>query len=404
MTATPAIQPPHRPVAVRVLYVEANEDGTVGGSYQILYDLVRSVDRSRYDPLVLFYQDNPFADRLRALGIAVIIYDRARARERTANTTRGVAGRRAEQLVAIWRRYRLLRRERIGLVHLNNSPAVGSDDWLPAAMLAGVPCIVSAMGLVSAERSRLRRALGRRFAHVIALSDSVSASLQQFGMPATQITRVYPGIDIPTLRSAAARPRAEVRRELGIDQASVLVAMVGNIRRWKGQHVVVAALSLMPAAVRDRIRVIFIGGASAADHAYDAELRASVERNQLGHIVQFLGTRSDVPALLAASDVAVHASTAPEPFGLVVTEAMVLGRAVVATSIGGPAEMLTPGSGLLFDPQSPQELADRLTAVVMDPELRVSLGRGALERAEHFSLPRHVAGVTGVYERVLGAR
>jgi glycosyltransferase involved in cell wall biosynthesis len=59
---------------------------------------------------------------------------------------------------------------------------------------------------------------------------------------------------------------------------------------------------------------------------------------------------------------------------------------------------------LLFDPQSPQELADRLTAVVMDPELRVSLGRGALERAEHFSLPRHVAGVTGVYERVLAAR
>ncbi len=86
---------------IRVLYVEANEDGTVGGSYQALYDLVRTVPRHRVEPTVLFYQHNAFADRLREKGIAVLSYDQVRASERATNTTAGVVRRRLAQVGAI---------------------------------------------------------------------------------------------------------------------------------------------------------------------------------------------------------------------------------------------------------------------------------------------------------------
>jgi hypothetical protein len=60
---------------VRILYIEANEDGTVGGSHRVLFDLVCNLDRTQYEPVVLFYQDNAYASRLRALGVDVVVLE-----------------------------------------------------------------------------------------------------------------------------------------------------------------------------------------------------------------------------------------------------------------------------------------------------------------------------------------
>src|SRR5688500_11752438 len=65
----------------RVLYIEANEDGTVGGSHRVLFDLVCNLDRTQHEPVVLFYQDNAYVARLRAHGINVMVLEEVRARE-----------------------------------------------------------------------------------------------------------------------------------------------------------------------------------------------------------------------------------------------------------------------------------------------------------------------------------
>ena len=139
-----------------------------------------------------------------------------------------------------------------------------------------------------------------------------------------------------------------------------MITMVGNIRRWKGQHIVLAAVERLPAAVRDRIHVLCVGAASEADAGYFSQLQELVHRAQLTDTVQFLGARPDVPNLLAASDIAVHASILPEPFGLVVVEAMTLGVPVVALRLGAPLHVVTSAAGLLYDPSLPDELADQL--------------------------------------------
>jgi glycosyltransferase involved in cell wall biosynthesis len=382
----------------RVLYVEFNEDGTVGGSHRAVFDLVRHLPKDRYEPVVLYYQDNVYADRLRALGVQVIVVAEARARERTVNTQRGVVRRRAQQLWGIWWRRQLLRRQRIDVVHLNGSPYIGGDDWLPAAWLARVPCVVTALSIIPSTHGPVHRVLARHFDRVIAISDCVQSGLLALGLPAARMVRVYLGVDLGELRGRVVTPRDDVRRALGVGADTVLVTMVGNIRRWKGQHVVLAAVAAMPAPVRSRIRVIFAGAVSPDAERYAAELAATVDAERLGEVVSFLGARTDVADLLAASDVAIHASIDPEPFGLVVPEAMALGNAVIAARAGGPLEIVTPTTGILFDPASPGELATHMTALVMDPERRRALAARAPERAGDFSIQRHVAGNLAVYD------
>jgi glycosyltransferase involved in cell wall biosynthesis len=126
-----------------------------------------------------------------------------------------------------------------------------------------------------------------------------------------------------------------------------------------------------------------------------------VAETGLSDTVTFLGPRRDVPELLDAADVAVHASTIPEPGGIVVMEAMALGKAVIAANEGGHTEVVWPDAGLLFDTREPEQLAVYLAELVEDPARREELGAAARRRIEEFSLERNVRDTQSVYANLL---
>jgi glycosyltransferase involved in cell wall biosynthesis len=384
-----------------VLMVEANQDGTVGGSYQALFDLAVRIDRARFEPIVMFYQDNVFVSRLRARGIEVVLFDETGSKERRAIKS----GRAVTKLLglgaAVLRRRRELRRLRIDLLHLNNSPKAGNDDWLPAARLVGIPCVVSAMGESGRPRRWIHRWLYRRFDLYLAISRYMADVLREQGVDPQRIELVYLGVDFENLRARWVRSTEVVRAELGVAPDQLLVLMVGNIRAWKGQREVIAALRLLPRDVRARLRVAFVGATSISDSDYEAELRNEVVAGGLDDCVSFLGARSDVADLFGAADIAVHASTTPEPFGLVVPEAMALNCAMIAASSGGPAEVITPGTGFLCNPFEPKEYADALTKLVRDDAMRRAIAAAGSARAALFSIERTVEGTERVYQRAL---
>jgi len=388
----------------RVLLVESNEDGTVGGSHQALFDLAVRVDREGFQPVVLFNQDNVFASRLRERGIEVVLFDEVSRQEREINRS----GRRGVKLLgfgaAVLRRWRELRRRRIDLVHLNNSPAVGNDNWLPAARLMGIPCLVTAAGGTDSPRRWVHRWLYRSFDLYLPVSNYMAQILRKNGVNPIRIEQVYPGVDFETLRGRQLRSRQVVRQELGAGPDQVLAVMVGNIRPWKGQREVIAALGLLPQDIRARLRFCFVGATSTADTGYEANLRAEIAAAGLGECVSFLGSRSDVSDLYAAADIAVHASITPEPFGLVVPEAMALNCAVIAASSGGPSEIIAGGTGFLCDPFRPEEYARVLEQLVRDESLRRSIAEAAPSQAALFSIERSVSGIARAYRRALEAR
>src|SRR5690606_12995945 len=123
----------------------------------------------------------------------------------------------------------------------------------------------------------------------------------------------------------------------------------------------------------------------------------------LGRYVQLLGHREDIPDLFNAADIAIHASTQAEPFGLVIVEAMALGAVVIASKEGGAGEIVDSATGVTFDPSSPAALAARLRTLLQQPEKLEELSRRGRERAGDFSIEAFASNVQRVYAEVLGA-
>ncbi|HJQ10481.1 MAG TPA: glycosyltransferase family 4 protein [Gemmatimonadaceae bacterium] len=381
--------------------VEANCDGTVGGSYQVLFDIATRIDRNRFEPVVLFYEDNIFATRLRERGIEVILFDEIARKERQKLAPSRTLTKLVGFGAAILRRRNELRRLNIDILHLNNAPSIGSDDWLPAARLARIPCVVSVMGFGGRPRRRIHRWLYRQFDLYLPVSRYMADVVRNQGVDPRRIELVYVGVDFDQFRARVRRSRDAVRTELGVLPAQLLVMMVGNIRAWKGQREVVAALRLLPETIRTRLRVFFAGATAPGDAEYETKLKDDIASAGLSECVTLLGPRGDVPDLYNAADIALHASTTPEPFGLVVPEAMSLNCAVIAASTGGPAEIIAPGTGILCDPTRPEEYAGALKQLVENDWLRQAMSDAAPARAANFSVDRTIEGTEQVYERAL---
>jgi glycosyltransferase involved in cell wall biosynthesis len=197
------------------------------------------------------------------------------------------------------------------------------------------------------------------------------------------------------------RDRDEVRREFGVQPGQVLAVMVGNIRRWKGQHVVVEGVGGLSSEHRAGLVLLLVGDIGPSHEDYADELRARIAELGIGDTVRFTGRREDVPDLLEAADVAVHASIMPEPFGLVVLEGLAHGCAVIAADAGGPVEMIDESSGLLYDPAQPAELTAHLRRLLDDPDRRTRLGAAARERARDFDIRDHVRLIVDSYRTLL---
>lgn len=386
-----------------VLLVEACEDGTAGGSHQCLFDLATRLPADRYRPLVLFYQDNRFVPRLRAAGVETLTWDAQRAEELTAGRG-GRAAQLRDAVGRIRRRARLLRERKIDLVHINNSPRLAVDDWIPAARLAGAAAVSHERGNYERPKRFVWRWSTNRLDAVVAISRHVAEGLRGGGVDPRRVRQIYDGVDAAGFAARPTKSPAAVRALLGVPDGAFLVAMVGHLRCWKGHDVLLDALGSLPADLRDAYRVAVVGGAPDSDRDYQERLAALVRRHDLQRTALFLGERDDVPDLMNAADVVVHASTVPEPLGLVVMEAMSLGKAVVASRLGGPAEVVEDGSGFLFDPAAPADLAALLERLRADAALRSAAGERARARVAAFSVERNVEEIARLYDEVLARR
>ena len=126
-------------------------------------------------------------------------------------------------------------------------------------------------------------------------------------------------------------------------EGEVLFGVFGRLQRWKGQDVFVEAAAEV-ARRHPQARFAIVGGSvfGLEPEFLEGLKRRVAELNLVDRLV-FTGFRKDVAALMAACDVVCHTSRVPEPFGLVVIEAMMLGRPVIATRGGGPSEIIDSG-------------------------------------------------------------
>jgi glycosyltransferase involved in cell wall biosynthesis len=151
-----------------------------------------------------------------------------------------------------------------------------------------------------------------------------------------------------------------------VEDGRVRVAGVGFLTEWKGWHIVVEALALLPEATRARLKFRHIGpvGATSESARYAEDLFARTKQAGLSEVIQWIGEQPSSASLLSESDCLVVASR-NEPFSLAMLEALFAGVPVVAADSGGATDLIEPPkNGLLFKTGSPGDLARVLRSLV----------------------------------------
>jgi glycosyltransferase involved in cell wall biosynthesis len=365
---------------MRVLFVESQTE--MGGAQFALLTMLESLDRSSVAPVFvsLGFGQGDFPERVEALGIPVFRIPAGRFRELWST------GARIRDLRNV------IRKENIDVVLSNSGhPLLYAR---PAALWAGRPCVWWVHGWEPTDPLR---------GHWINLAESLLSAdtmLTNSEFTARVLRQAFPnhgrisvarcGTDLQHFHPDCERGRT-ARHALGISENTPMAGMFGRLQRWKGQHIFLRAAAMLVSRGTS-CRFLIVGGSPfGLEPTYAEELRLFVQDAGLGDHVMFLGQRSDINDLMNACDVVVHASVEPEPWGLVVAEAMAAGRAVIAAAAGGPLEMIEPGrTGMLAPPGDAAALAEALESLFQQPERRRALGAAARRHAElHFE--RHAA-------------
>ncbi len=403
----------------RVLFVEANMDGTVGGSYYCLLEIVKRMDRNRFEPLVCFHADNYLVPEFSKL-CRTLVLNRRRglvASKDLPGLYAAVAGKPfARGLVHLFQRgwnfiahavpeflqaVRVLRKHAIDIVHLNNAPS--ESGWLLASGATKRLCVSHLRG--NWNPAPLQKWLLGYYDGVIAISDSVAGYARRQNLNTENFITIHDGIDIGAVERARRRDPGEVRKELMPSSGiGFLVGVVGNLKEWKGQHIAVEAMKIIRERHSD-VGCVLVGGVSGleSDRKYHERLQRMVREYGLEDRVVFTGYREDVPDIVSALDVLVHPSTLPEPFGRAILEAMIFSKPVIATAHGGPLDIIEDGvSGLLVLPGDPTAVADKIELLKLHPERAAKLGRNAGTRvASRFAIESNVSSIERFYEALI---
>ena len=196
---------------------------------------------------------------------------------------------------------------------------------------------------------------------VIANSQASKMAFLKAGGKSSLVQVVYNGFEIKNY-DVDGLEVINLRKNLQLEDKFV-IGHFSRLSPWKGQHILIDALSLCP----ENVIVILVGDALFGEQEYVQNLHHQVTALGLESRVKFLGFRSDIPQLMTMCDLITHSSTAPEPFGRVIIEAMLCGKPVIAAEAGGVIELVEDGiNGFLVTPGKPEELAGVINNCLQD--------------------------------------
>ena len=297
-------------------------------------------------------------------------------------------------LASAWALSRLLRRERVEVVHCHKGRA--RTQALLAGLLTRIPVLILNRG-VSFPLDRWNR-LGYttlRVTAIVAVCESIKRGLVASGVPAGKIEVVYSGTDVRRFNPQV--DGGPVRRALGLPPDHALVTQVG-IRSWRGNDDV---LDAMVRVCREaaHARLLFVGSPPPRIPI----LLEKAERRGLAGRVFVWGHREDVPEILAGSDLVVDASYAGLGLTGSVREALAVETPVIATDLEGMPELIADGeTGLLVPPRNPEAMAQAILRVLENPARAKAMARAGRKRVESsFSLEVKLDRTEALYRRLL---
>jgi len=410
----------------RFLYVART---ATGGSAFSLYHLVKGLDRTRYEPIVLFYCQgrSDIGNKLAELGIRVISLER-RHREPCPVPPSSVRRRDVRgwlearfgggvgqayvflkawcefvrrEALQVWPIVRAIRENGIDLVHVNTGLRHGKPGII-AAWITRRPCICHVR--MFHQLNHFDRLFTRLVSGFIYISRAIAEDCTAQGIPPAKGRVIHNAVDLSEF--PAVGDAVGVRREFGWSADQHLVGVVGRLDWWKGHEYFLGAMAEVVQRFSD-VKGLIIGepGSLPQNLEYCQRLKSLTKSLGLEDKVVFTGFRGDVPRLMSALDVIVLSSSVPEPFGRVVIEGMAAGKPVVATAAGGVLDVIDDGvNGLLVPPGDSQAIARAILRLLSNPEEAGRIGAAARQCVERrFTVQRHVIAMQRIYSSILDA-
>lgn len=377
-----------RTAPLRILHVLDNLD--IGGTELNAVRTAEQLDRSRFAlSFACLRDEGPLRARLDAAGIPV-----RRLRVRGLATPSAVR--------SGWALLRLIRRERIDVVHAHDPYAnVLAAPW--ARLATGPAVIVSQRWWRTVHPSRVRVAnrMAYGFAHCVLVNSPAIGEMlvREERVPQQRIAVIPNFVESQAFQPLTAERREYWRRTFGIPGDAVSVGIIANLHPVKNHGLLLRAM----ARLRDMspaLRAVLVG-----DGRQRAALEAEARALGLAERVHFAGRVPHEPGLPGIFDIAVLCSR-EEGFPNAVVEAMAAGRPVIATAVGGTVDAVSPGeTGLLVPSDDDAAMAEALRQLVSDPARRERMGAAGRQRAAaRFEACVVLEELGALYQRLVQSR
>jgi len=378
----------------------------IGGAPLSLLFLIRELDRTQFQPTVLCIHESEAADLFRNAGIETLIDTKIKDFSHT-----NVLWYPWWQLPKIFIRLlqipfsiqsasAFLQKRHFDIVHLNTSTLLAFGIAVKRAGVKVVWHIREPLqhGYIGLRRWFVRRIVDRNADLIIPICHNDAEQL----LPSANIHVVYNFVDFNQFDTHI--DGNTLRRKLGIHESAKMILHLGGINREKGTHIFIEAAKRI---LQQRDDVFFVVAGEIPKRKlrnilngrfiYSQSIRHAISEKENKRIL-FLGVRSDIPELLAASTLLVFPSTVPH-FARPLIEASAMSRPVIASDLGGPRELVLDGkTGFLIPPHDPEKLAEKILEIIDDQEKLRQMGKeGNMFAHEQFDAKANAKQIIDLY-------
>jgi glycosyltransferase involved in cell wall biosynthesis len=370
------------------------------GPQQTLKTLISKINRLKFEPYVVLPAQSSVADEFERVGAKVGFDSEVRTVPRSFSPTA-----QARFWFGTWKGAKriadMIRDGNFQLVHVNSEAC-----WVGgiAARIARKPAVIHLHGMQALSPKWMgfvtARVLNKCGSVLVAVSEEVRKAYLSCGASRVLMETIYNGIDVYRFDPALAL--RTLREELSVKDGQPLIGMIANFDPRKGHHEFVRACYKVLQQIPEARFVIVGDKIPSRDSGYYRQIERDISEHRLRSVLRILGSRDDMPNVLASLDVVVNPSLT-EAGPLVPLETMAMERPIVVTDVGGNREEVIDGkTGLVVPVGDVSEMANAIVKLIFEPALAQRIGKAGRERVLNmFRDEIYAQKVQELYNRLL---
>lgn len=381
-----------------ILFLHAGAE--MYGADKVMLDLIKRLDKSKFQPLVILPTEGVLVDALKDEGVNVMVMPYPIMRRKYFNL-KGVIQYGFNLIKYINKITSIAKEYHIDLIHTNTAATLEGgfvSRKLHVPHLWSIHEIIVSPKIMYTVTSKL---IAKYSSIAITDSKAVKDHLDASGYFQPDAVKViYNGVD-----SKRFKPENDcdyLYDEWKIPKNARIIGMMGRVNSWKGQGDFLKAANIIMAKYSD-VYTVFVGAAFEGEEWREKELADAIAQSPYKNRIINKGYRTDSEGIYKLYDVFVLPSTNPDPLPTVVLEAMATGKPIVGYKHGGVCEMVKDGyNGLLAEVRNPKDLAAKIEILLEDNDKRMEMGANSRKRLlEEFSIEAYVQNYSAEYDRLI---